>query len=370
MNFQIIFGLLAIITCSAGFADVGTSAFELKGRKLDRFYFNGNLDLRVQNEADDGADNRLNQRMAVRLSAATEFDSWSSGQIEVATGSSSRSPRQTLGDQKNPGFARRTFGLQRAFIDYHPEPWISLKVGRIPQSHETVGDSGNLLDGSVALEGALVETAIGLGSGKLKIAGGSHWIRENYDFFYSEDVSDIMLNWGQVSYHLDFLSVGAGFFNFASIQGAAFTDLNIDASAAGNSQDPAGTVKNRFLPKQAFAEYRWNLGPGELKFFVETLINDETVDPNKAVWTGFGWKASQFSSLVAYGEIDSDAVPSFTTDSSFADGNTDSKGFMINLAWKFSKNFRIEFTQYLNRLKKSTTDDQYLISQLDARFSL
>lgn len=370
MNFRIMFGLLAIITCSSGFAEVATSAFELKGRKLDRFYFNGNLDLRLQNEADDGADNRTNQRMAVRLSAASEFDSWTSGLIEIATGTSNRSVRQTLGDQKNPGFPRRSIGLQRAFIDYHPQPWISLKVGRTPQSHETVGDSGNLLDGSVALEGALIESSVGLGSGRLKLAGGSHWIRENYDFFYSEDVSDIMLNWGQVSYHLESLSVGAGFFNFASIQGAAFTDLNIDAGADGNSQEPAGTVKNRFLPKQAFAEYRWTLSSGELRLFVETLINDETVDPNKAIWAGFGWRASQFSGLMAYGEIDSDAVPSFTTDSSFADGNTDSKGVMMNLTWRFSKNFRVEFTQYLNRLRKSTSDDQYLMSQLDARFSL
>lgn len=363
------FGLLVIIIFNSWMALAAIETSRLKGRKIESWYLSGGLDLRLQNEADHGDDNRLNQRMAVKVGLGKHLNDQLSALIEMATASSNRSVRQTLGDQKDPGFARRRFGLQKAFADWHPQDWISLKIGRTPQIHQTVGDSELLFDNTIALEGASVEMQKQFPDWTLDFMGGSHWIRENYDSYYSEEQSDIMVNWGQMAAHSEHWSFGVGFFNFASIQGAAYTDINLDAAPDGNSEDPLGFVKNRYLPKQAFVETRWKWGPGFWRLFSELIINDDTRDPNRAVWAGTGWSDDTLNFQIAYGEIDSDAIPSFIMDTGFADGNTDSKGIALTAAWKISKKWNVELNQYFNRLKKSTEDNQYLLTQIDTKIS-
>lgn len=363
------FGLLATIICSSFFASAAIETSRLKGRKIDSWYLSGGLDLRLQSESDNGQDTRNNQRLSVKLGVGKELSEQLSAVIEAATANSSRSTRQTLGDQKDPGFARRSFGLQRSYADWHPEDWISVKIGRTPQVHQTVGDSEILFDNTIALEGASVELQKIFGDWSIDFLGGSHWVRENYDSFYSEEQSDVMVNWGQIAAHSQHFSFGFGFFNFASIQGSAYTDINLDAAPDGNSEDPVGFVKNRYLPKQVFAETRWKLGPGILRLFTEFIVNDDTRDPNRAVWAGAGWGNETLDLQISYGEIDSDAVPSFIMDTGFADGNTDSKGVAITGAWKVSKRWSLELNQYFNRLKKSTEDNQYLLTQIDTKIT-
>lgn len=369
MTSMIKFGLLAIIIFSFQFAFAEIETTKLKGRKIESWYLSGGLDLRLQSEADNGNDNRNNQRLSFKIGVGKELNSELSAIIEAATANSSRSTRVTLGDQKEPGSARRSFGLQKAYADWHPGDWISLKLGRTPQIQQTVGDSEILFDNTIALEGASFEIQKEFEDSHIDFLGGSHWVRENYDSFYSEEQSDIMVNWGQMAAHSKHWTLGFGFFNFASIQGANFTDLNLEAAPDGNSESPAGVVKNRYLPKQVFLETRWPLFSGQWRFFSEYIVNDDTSDPNKALWSGMGWGTEKVDFQIAYGEVDSDAVPSFTMDTGFADGNTDSKGLALSGTWKISKKWSLELSQYFNRLKKSTEDNQYLLTQIDTKIA-
>ncbi len=369
MTLMIKFGLSAIIICSFCSMAHAIESSYLKGQKLDRYYLSGAFDFRVQSEADDGADNRLNERISVKLGLASELDKQLALLFEVASANSNRSTRQTLGDNKSPGPVRRPYGMQKAYADWHPQEWVSVKLGRTPQVHAKVGDSEVLFDDSIALEGASVEFEKKFETWRLDIQGGSHFVRENYDAFYSVEQSDVMINWGQVVAYSDHYSVGAGFFNFAAIQGRAFVELNLDAEADGNTETPAGFVKNNYLPKQVFAETRWKWGPGVWRFFAEGIINDDTRDPNRALWTGVGWNNDKWSTQLAYGEIDSDAVPSFVTSSTFGDGKTDVKGVGLIIAYKPTKKLTFDISQYANRLKKSTDNEQYLLTQFDTKIS-
>lgn len=362
-------GLLAIIICSFPTEGFGVESSYLKGRQWDRFNVSGALDLRLQSESDNGADPRPSERISAKFGISSELDSQLALVFELSTASSSRSSRITLGDSKAPGFSRRAYGIQKAYGDWHPEDWISIKLGRTPQVHAKVGESEILFDDTIALEGTSVELEKKFEFWRLDLQGGSHFVRENYDSYYSIEQSDVMINWGQVVAYSDHFTLGAGFFNFASIQGTAFTDLNSDAAPDGNSQAPAGVVKNRYLPKQVFAETRWSLGPGVWKFFAEYIVNDDTVDPNKALWAGIGWQGEKWGSQLAYGNLDADAVPSFVTSSTFADGKTDAKGLVFTAKWTPTKKLTLDLSQYSNRLNKSSSDEQYLLTQLDCKIS-
>lgn len=369
MTSKIKFGFWAIIICSFCSTAGAIETSYLKGRSVDRFLLSGSLDLRTQVEADNGADNRLNERISAKFGVATELDSQLAVAMDLATANSWRSTRQTLGDQKAPGSQRRPYGIQRAYADWHPEEWISIKLGRTPQVHSTVGDSEILFDDTIALEGATLEMKKEFGDWRLEFQGGSEFVRENYDSFYSVEQSDVMINWAQVVVLSENYSLGAGFFNFAAIQGTSFKDINADASPDGNSESPAGVVKNRYMPKQIFAETRWKIGSGLGKIFAEGIINDDTADPNKALWTGIAWQAERWGWQLAFGEIDSDAVPSFTMSSSFADGHTDSRGVQLGFNYKPTRKISFEFTQIANRLYKTTRNEQYLLSQMDMKVS-
>jgi hypothetical protein len=335
-----------------------------------KWKWKGDIRLRSQQETTWPADMRISEKIRVRLGVKVDLESDLSAEFRLATAKTNSSANQSLGDDKDPGFTRRFFGLDLAYAEWRPLPFFKLHAGRIPQVQYRPGESQILLDADLALEGAAVvleysyDEQLGLFS-----SFGSAWLRENYDTYYSQKLTDNMLNWGQIGIKWktqdSTTAFGSGFFNYTALQGMKFSDVSTGGTARGNSEAAAGVFKNSFIPRQYFIETKLKADAYQVGAFVEYVINGEAVDPNKAWWTGVSLAQERWKAQVAYGELQSDVVPGVMTDSDFAGGTTDAKGYVVTAAWKLKKNLTLGLSQYLNRKKLGLEDTQYSRTHLD-----
>lgn len=320
--------------------------------------WSGDVRLRAQNEALEGQEPRLSERLRLRVGMNALVQSDLRVEIRLASMPSNRSTNQTLGDNKEPGFARRYIGLDLAYAEWKPLSEVKFNLGRIPQAHFRPGGSQLLLDDDLALEGASGIFEIGLdGEGSWSVFGsvGSTLIRENYDSYYSEKQTDNRINWVQLGLQWRDsswkASVGGGFFNFVGLKGRLFSELVTGGSSLGNTEASGGVIKNEYLPRELFFEgsYRWS--GYELGVFVEHLINSETEDPHLASWLGVVFARKPWEFHLAYATVDSDVVPALFTNSDFGAGRVDVDGYVANLKWNFKEKMSLRLSQFINRVK-------------------
>ncbi len=332
--------------------------------------WNGDLRLRAQQEITWPEDSRLSEKLRLRFGVKVEVEANLKAEIRLATARTNNSANQTLGDSKDPGPARRFIGLDLAYASWKPAPFLTFSAGRIPQVHYRPGQSQILLSSNLALEGASIKAEHFYNDNLGFFANfGSTWIRENYDTYYSQKLTDNMLNWGQIGVKWkganSVTAVGLGFFNYTALQGLKFSDVSAGGAARGNSEAPQGIYKNAYIPRQYFIETRIEEGSFNYGLFLEKIMNGETIDPNQALWTGLAASQGLWSVQVGYAEVQSDAVPGVFTDSDFADGTTNMKGYLISMSYKLRKNLNLSLAQYLNRKINGIENTQYSRTHLD-----
>lgn len=339
-----------------------------------RLLWQGDLRLRTQMENDDNKDSRLVERLRLRVGVTARLQDDLTAEIRMATATGNRSANQTLGDKDGPGSSRRFIGLDVAYADWKALPFLEVFAGRIPQFQYKAAGSEILLDDDVALEGVGVQMQRAL-SGTWSVFAniGSLIIRENYDSFYSEEQTDNMLNFGQLGFSFegdDFgVTVGGGFYNYVGLQGMNFSDIAAGATARGNSESAPGVIKNNYVPREAFVELRRPWGSWDTQLGIEYLVNSETNDPNQAWWVSASLGQKSWDTTFAWGQSESDAVPSMFTQSSFGNGQTDSRGVLVSGRWKFARGVAVRLTQMACRLKYTTDNTQYLRTHLDLSVS-
>ncbi len=331
------------------------------------------LRLRTQQETTAPADSRLSEKLRARIDVKVDVESDLKAEFRLATTKTNNSGNQTLGDNKDPGFTRRDFGLDLAFGEWKPLPFFKAVVGRIPQVHFRPGDSQILLDVDLALEGAALVMDHSYDEHISIFAnGGSTLLRENYDTYYSEKLTDNMINWGQAGLAFktqdSVTTVGGGFFNYTALQDMKFSDVSTGGSARGNSEGNPGIYKNSYVPRQYFLETKIKWNAYQIGAFAERIVNGETTDPNQASWTGFSVVKDKWKMQLAYAYIASDAVPGIFTDSDFAGNTTNSSGYVFTASLKLKKFFTLGLTQYLNKKKFGLDDAQYSRTHLDIAF--
>ncbi len=336
------------------------------------FKWKGDLRLRTQMENDDNKDSRVIERVRARFGVQAQLDPSLRAEIRLATGTSHRSANQNFGDKDSPGPARRAVGLDYGYAEWSALSFLKVDVGRFPQFHFRPGGSEILLDDDIALEGFGAEHRNEIGSGWSVFSNwASAWIRENYDSYYSVEQTDNMLNFGQagVSYEAEDggwgVTVGGGFYNFVGLQNMKFADIVVGGEPKGNSEFPPGTIKNNYVPRQAFIETHFDVGSWQTEVALEHIVNSETVDPNKAWWVSNSWKRQSWDFGLSWGQIASDAVPAMFTSSSFGNGQTDVRGVRAHVQWKFTRGMSVKLTQFANRLRYTTDHTQYMRTHLD-----
>jgi len=352
-----------IFFCLSSYAESEPSAFP-------RLKWKGDFRFRGQREINSSDDPRLSTKLRFRLGLQAEIDPSLKAEIRLATTRTNNSTNQTLGDKSEPGPVRRFIGLDLAYAQWKPVLFFELYAGRIPQVHFRPGSSQILLDSDLALEGIAVASEAKYNDMLSVFANfGSTWIRENYDSFYSQEQTDNMLNWGQAGTKLTISTItttfGLGFFNYTALQGMRFSDVSTGGTSRGNSEDPAETFKNAYVPRQYFIDTKWKSSASTVGAFIEHLDNGETLDPHKAWWTGVSYKVETWGLQVAYGQIHSDAVPGIFTDSDFAGGTTNAKGFVITAQAKLRPSVSLVASQYFNQKQATTEEVRYDRTHLD-----
>lgn len=330
----------------------------------------GDLRLRTQSEKNGGDDARWDELIRLRFGADAAIDDELSATVLWATGKSARSVSQRMGDDKEPGFVRRSVGLDLGYGAWRPAPGLEFDLGRAPQRQIRPGESELLLDEDVALEGVAAVYRWELPSGfALRMAAGSAWIRENYDSYYSDNLTDNKLNWGQMVLSRGdddgSWSVGTGFYNFVGFQGAAFTDITLGARTSGNSEGPLGFYANRFLVRQSFIEAQVPWRDWDVGVFAEALQNGEVTNDGHATWAGFSLRRGPVQLRLGHAEMQADSTPGIFTDDDFCGGMTDCRGLKFASSWEFARNVRVglravEAIQWLR-----TTRFHYNRTQLD-----
>lgn len=338
----------------------------------------GDLRLRAQAESPDPNDSRFSEAYRARFGLKSALDDRLSAQLRLASAKSNRSVNQTVGDSKEPGFVRRTIGLDLAYAewkiaDFGGNGAVAADIGRYPLQHFRPGESQLVLDADLALEGAALKTDFAIAEGwKFFGTAGSSWIRENYDTYYSEKNTDNMIHWVQAG--LDWrdgdrgVKAGAGFFNFVGLQGLLFSNLSDGGAPNGNSEAASGVVRNGYIPKEVFVEAVWTRAEGTWSVFAEKISNDETRDPHEGSWTGIKFARDEWSAKAGWVELQSDATSALFTDSDFASGKTDSRGSILSLRKEFGPKIAVQVTQFSAAAMVGL--ERYRFSRTQADFSL
>lgn len=346
---------------------LGSEAF---AQEKTRLRWLGDFRLRTQSEKADGFDARWDEMIRLRFGVDAWIDPSLSAKIVWATGKSARSVSQTLGDSKEPGFVRRFVGLDSAYGEWRPVEALRVDLGRTPQLQVRPGESQVLFSEDVAMEGVGLVYEADLGADfSFRGATGSSWIRENYDAFYSSNLTDNKINWMQLALARKTKTadwkIGAGFYNFVGLQGQAFGDVSAGGAAFGNSEDPPGFFARRFLVRQLFAELflpwkAWDLGP-----FAEALENGESSLDGKASWLGLAARGEKLSVRIGWAEVQADAVPAVFTDADLCGGTTDCRGLKFSSWWEFDRNLRLGLHVAESTLRLRTDRARYNRTQLD-----
>ncbi len=337
-----------------------------------KFSWSGDLRVRAQLESTDLIQDRLSGRIRARVGAEIVVDPEVKGVFRLATTRTNRAPNQVLGESSDPGSARRFFGLDLAYGEWTIISGVKLHAGRIPQTQIKVGGSQIILDDDIALEGlALSVTAPMTESLSVSFLTGSDWIRENYDTLYSVRNAENMINWAQVAgqWKIDEgykVRAGLGFHNFTSLEGMLFSDLSVGGSRFGNTERTVGVVKNQYLAREYFAEWTAPLGSMASLVAIQHVVNTSTRDLNQAWWVAWSVvEPTVWDMQLGYGLIESDAVPGVFTDSDFANGSTDSDGFLLSSRWFLGNRLQLRLSQFYNRIERSSRNLQYLRTHLD-----
>ncbi|CAN5715623.1 hypothetical protein BH10BDE1_BH10BDE1_03720 [soil metagenome] len=332
----------------------------------------GDLRLRGVLESRENVEDHLKEQLRARVGVEATVDPEVKGVIRLVTAKSHRSGNQGLGDASDPGGARRFIGIDVAYAEWTPMGLVKFDIGRIPQNQIKVGGSQIILDDDLALEGFSVSAEPALNDSLNLIANaGSDWIRENYDSYYSTKNADNTINWAQLALRAklrerESLLVGTGFHAFTSLKGMTFNELSVGGASFGNTEKPAGKVKNEYLAREFFAEWRAPLGSMISTVALQHVLNTSTGDPNRAWWLSLNVAEPRVWDIqVSFELVESDAVPGVFTDSDFANGFVDAAGFIISSRWFFGRGLQLRLTQYLNKVERSTNDIQYLRTHLD-----
>lgn len=199
---------------------------------------------------------------------------------------------------------------------------------------------------------------------------------EKYDDSFGEDQSDSFLNVGQavVSYKLPkdfFINAGYGVYSYTNIKDGKPNDFVVQSTAdfKGNTSDLLSNYLYNYEITQKLIEVKWSKKPFDVTVFAELIENTAAETLNKASATGLSLGYDKFSLSYTKQVIESDSVLAIYTNSDFANGQTDSRGNILQLGYKLSKNAALSFSEYSSERAVSTFPVKHKLSQLDLTIS-
>lgn len=355
--------------------------------------WSGDLRYRLVQAKEAQDEPRPYQQLRARLQMKATVNPELRALLRLATGSSAISSNQTLGDAKDPGFARRDFGLDLAAIQWSVTDDLVVSGGRVPNPYFSAGKNQLIFDSDLNFEGLSLQYKWKTGGGNLFVNAGAFLIVENYDSTTRSDVADLGIPGLQLGYSYDFGGTVATLHyatqHYINIQDAPITSLDKGAKYdiysipfdryRGNSiytlfpGDPPATRKYQILNKYVLdvvgAELKTKLAFVDVLFFADFVKNREVSANGSGHEFGLTLKWGRTS--LGYGLIrkEADAVVGAYSDSDANGGGTDADGNRVSLGYQFSDNSSFAMNQYQAKRGISSTERDYALTQVDFMMS-
>lgn len=342
--------------------------------------FSGDFRYRHQTLRDNQKEERRVHRIMLRLGQTFLIQPDLKFTYRLMTGTSANSGNTSFGDRSanTQGSPRYSIGLDQGFATYTAETDLNLFIGKMPQFFQSAGKNQIILDRDITPEGLALQYKYIFIEKKLDatLNLASLWVREKYDDSFGEDQTDSFLNVAQVVvfYKLpqDFsLNLGYGVYSYTGIKDGKPNDFVVQSTIdfKGNTQDLLGNYLYNYEIKQAIAELKWSKKPFEVIVFTEFIENTAADNLNKATAAGLGLGYEKLSVTFSRQVIENDAVLATYTNSDFANGQTDSRGNILQLGYKMTKNASLSYSAFTSERAVSTLAVKHSLSQLDLTIS-
>lgn len=308
------------------------------------------------------------EQLRVRLGFKADVNDTVKMNLRLATGTSAISTNQTLGDPKDPGMPRRSFGLDMAYVDWRSSSETKLWAGRIANPFWAPAKIGIIYDGNLVFEGLAFKWERPWSSSSVFVNLGAFMISENYNA--PDDTVDtgitsaqggysVKTEWGTWTGHL-------ATHQFVNIRNKAITTVDKDAkvdpysypfdSYRGNSVFPNDPLLppdsrkyyfvNPYVLNEAGLEWKRSLGPFDLTVFYDFVKNAGAAAANSAQEYGIGAKWGRTQMQIAQVEKQADSVVAAFSDNDSNGGGTDNRGARFNVTYQLAKNSVVSFTNY------------------------
>lgn len=349
--------------------------------------WSGDIRVRLAKAKEDIDEARTYQQLRARLGLRAEVNDQTQAIIRLATGSSSISTNQTLGDSSDPGMQRRSFGLDLAYIDWQMHEWSNLWFGRVANPFWSAGKSQLIFDSDLSFEGAAAIFKIKKSNSSVFLNFGSFIISENSSA--PDDLNDTSMLGGDIGYakHTEHLqwTIHFGNYYFNGVKDKPITRLEKAAktdpysypfdSYRGNSVYPNDPLlpadqriyyfRNGYILLQLGTELKYKWAKSDVMAFAEVIKNDTATNKNRAIEYGFQYTYKSFYFGVAQIDKQADSVLGAFTDSDTNGGGTDNKGRRFLLGAKTGERTTLQITQYKAQRGVDTVERDYSGTQLD-----
>lgn len=378
-----IFTLLVLLSSLSSWAQTTVDLAEWS-KKIE---WTGDLRYRFAKAKESVDDERTYQQLRARLGARADVNESTQVVFRLATGSSAISTNQTLGDPKDPGMPRRSFGLDLGYVDWTFTKGGKVWAGRAANPFWSPGKVQTVFDGDLAFEGVVVKWEPKWSASSAFLNLGGFIISENFDSPY--DVVDTGLVAAEVGYSQK-TPVGSftgrvGAYHFLNIQDKQINTVEKDGKIdsysypfdryRGNTvypNDPLAApdqrkyyFQNKYVLQALGFEWKHKIGPLEPSLFYEWVKNGEVRDQNTAVEWGAAVKWGRTSLAWAFVEKQTDSVVGAFTDSDANGGGADNKGTRLSIAYQLSDNSLVGFNQFRATRGVNSVERDYSGSQLD-----
>lgn len=362
-------GLSNVFFSSVAFAQSGTSTDSAKSFS-DKFKINGMFRFRYQAAKKENQDTRPLQRIYVNLGTQVAIEENLNFNFRLLSYTSANGGNQTLGEDSAPGFPRRYIGIDHAYLDYKPVSEASVFLGKMPQFFFNPGKNPLILDQDIAPEGVGTKLKYKITDGGLEVFSnlGSFLVKEKYDTATADDSIDSVMNVIDLGVKVPMeawtLNIGAGVYNFTSIQGDAVTVAGA-TSAKGNTLTSGSRYANEYRVNHYGLELQYKAEDWNAMLFADVIENQGASNENKGSIFGVNVGCGKFTAIVQNFRLEKDATLAAFTDSDIADGETNHRGNSAALRYKLSNNVQAGLTVYKVQQNVATTSTTYDRTHVD-----
>lgn len=347
--------------------------------------WSGDLRYRVAKSKEDIDEERNFQQLRARLGFKVEVQNDLSAKLRLATGSSAISTNQTLGDSKEPGMARRNFGIDLAYGDWEFIPHNHLWLGRTENPFWAPGKNQMVFDSDLSFEGLAFKHETSWDAQKLQLNLGSSVISENFDSTSRQDVVDSGVWGAQINFESK-LPVGSVKMHYSQYEYVNIQDKNITSFDSGAKTDVYSTPYDRYRgnsvyrPDPAVANYffsnkyritsqglEWKFSDqdAEVVVFYDQSMNQLVDSQNIAKEFGITLRSGRVTAAWVESVKESDSVVGAFSDSDMSGGGTDTKGQKLSVAYQLSKDSNLALTTFRARRGVNSVERDFVASQFD-----